>query len=46
MTPTTRAAAPTTRQTVTLNFGTQFAGKLVQLRFRVGSDSCCSTATG
>ena len=34
------------RQTVTLNFGTALAGQLVQLRFRAGSDSCCSTASG
>jgi fungalysin metallopeptidase (M36)/PA domain-containing protein/fungalysin/thermolysin propeptide len=41
-----RSAGFPARQTVTLNFGTQFAGKLVQLRFRAGSDSCCSTASG
>jgi hypothetical protein len=34
------------RQMVTLNFGTALAGQLVQLRFRAGSDSCCSTASG
>ena len=28
-----------------LNFGTQFAGQAVQIRFRIGSDFCC-TATG
>jgi hypothetical protein len=41
-----RSAGFPARQPVTLNFGTQFAGKLVQLRFRAGSDSCCSTASG
>jgi hypothetical protein len=34
------------RQSVTLDFGMQFAGQLVQLRFRAGSDGCCSTASG
>ncbi|HEX3480155.1 MAG TPA: M36 family metallopeptidase [Kofleriaceae bacterium] len=41
-----RSAGFPSRQTVTLDFGTQFTGKLVQLRFRAGSDSCCSTASG
>jgi hypothetical protein len=41
-----RSAGFPARQTVTLNFGTQFAGQLVQLRFRAGSDVCCSTASG
>jgi hypothetical protein len=41
-----RSAGFPARQTVTLNFGTQFAGQMVQLRFRAGSDSCCATATG
>jgi len=30
---------------LTLNFGTRFAGQNVQLRFRLGTDVCC-TATG
>jgi hypothetical protein len=34
------------RQAVTLDFGTALAGQMVQLRFRAGSDSCCSTASG
>ncbi len=29
------------RDDVTLDFGTQFAGKAVQLRFRIGTDFCC-----
>jgi hypothetical protein len=32
-------------QPLTLNFGTQFAGQAVQLRFRIVSDFCCN-ATG
>ena len=31
-------------ETLTLNFGTQFAGTGVQLRFRLGTDECCSAA--
>jgi hypothetical protein len=41
-----RSAGFPVRQAVTLDFGTQFTGKMVQLRFRAGSDSCCSTASG
>jgi hypothetical protein len=32
-------------QPLTLNFGTQFAGQSIKLRFRLASDFCC-TATG
>jgi len=32
-------------QPLVLNFGTQFAGQAVQIRFRLGSDFCC-TASG
>jgi hypothetical protein len=32
-------------QPLTLNFGTQFAGQAIQLRFRLASDFCCN-ATG
>jgi fungalysin metallopeptidase (M36)/PA domain-containing protein len=41
-----RNAAFPAREPVTLNFGTTLAGQLVQLRFRAGSDLCCSTASG
>jgi large repetitive protein len=30
------------RETVTLNFGNQFAGQTVLLRFRLGTDFCCT----
>jgi hypothetical protein len=33
------------RQELTMNFGNQFAGQSVRLRFRIGTDFCCS-ATG
>jgi large repetitive protein len=29
------------RDPVALNFGTQFAGQAIQLRFRIGTSSCC-----
>jgi hypothetical protein len=32
-------------QSVTMNFGTRFAGQSIQLRFRLASDFCCN-ATG
>jgi hypothetical protein len=31
-------------ESLTLDFGTQFAGQAVQLRFRLGTDICCSAA--
>jgi large repetitive protein len=33
------------REALALDFGTQFAGQAVQLRFRIGTDFCC-TASG
>jgi len=32
------------RDPLTLNFGTQFAGQAVQLRFRIGTEICCTTS--
>ena len=29
-------------EAVVLNFGTQFAGQAVQVRFRIGTDNCCA----
>ena len=31
------------REALTLDFGTQFAGQAVQIRFRLGTDACCNT---
>jgi hypothetical protein len=32
------------RDPLTLDFGTQFAGRAVQLRFRIGTELCCAVA--
>jgi Zn-dependent metalloprotease len=37
----TNASFPSS-ENVVLNFGTQFAGQSVQLRFRIGTDFCCN----